>query len=153
SIRDARARLLKPGGVLIPTRDTVYAGVVSATSLHDRIAPSLDPSWGLDLRPAWKSCSNEPFNRTFTEEQYLTKPECLMAIDYSSVNNPDFKSKVEFQISRTGAGHGLGLWFERALAEGVCFSTGPGHPRMVYGGLFLPWPEPVELAGDDAIAL
>jgi len=56
-------------------------------------------------------------------------------------------------VQQAGTGHGLSLWFETNLLNGVGFSTGPGEPETVYGSLFLPWTEPVELVPGDAIEL
>jgi hypothetical protein len=56
-------------------------------------------------------------------------------------------------VTRAGIGHGISVWFDRILADGVQFSTAPSKPDMIYGRLFLPWPEPVELDNHDTILL
>jgi protein arginine N-methyltransferase 1 len=61
--------------------------------------------------------------------------------------------------------HGLCLWFETELIDGIGFSSGPCSQKTVYGQVFLPWLEPVpveqgqeifvslhaDLVGDDYI--
>lgn len=48
SIIDARNRFLKPGGVLIPMRETVSVAVVTLPDRYERIVGPWAPSFGLD---------------------------------------------------------------------------------------------------------
>jgi len=153
SIIDARKRFLRPQGVLIPKSDTLWAAVVNVPAAHAKIVPSSDRALGLDMRLAWEMSSNGTANKRFTEEQLVTAPQRLAVLDYSEITEPDFHTQVKWEVIRPGQGHGIILWFDRTLAEGVCFSTAPGEPEMVYGGLFFPWPESVELNPDDTIQL
>ena len=153
SIVDARKRLLKPHGVLIPKCDTLWAGVVNAAAVHAKIVPASDRALGLDMRLAWNISSNNSTNKRFTEAQLVTAPQPLAVLDYSEIEDPDLDTQVKWDVIRSGDGHGIILWFDRTLADGVCFSTAPGEPEMVYGGLFLPWPEPVELNEGDSVLL
>jgi protein arginine N-methyltransferase 1 len=54
-------------------------------------------------------------------------------------------------MERVGTGHGLSVWFDTTLAEGVGFSNKPGEPELIYGTAFFPWIEPVSLATGDRI--
>ena len=153
SIADARKRFLKPGGALIPRRDTVWAAVVDAPAVHEKLAPSIDREWGLDMRLAWKMATNLSLNKHFAGNQMVTAPERVAILDYSAVEDPNVHSQVQWRLTRPGTGHGISLWFERMLAEGICFSTAPGEPESVYGGLFFPWPEPVRFEEGDTVQL
>ena len=74
SIIDARKRLLKPHGTLIPKRDILWAGVVNAAAFHARqIVPSMDRALGLDMRVAWNMASNIACNKMFAD--LLTAPQ------------------------------------------------------------------------------
>ena len=42
-----------------------------------------------------------------------------------------------------GEGHGLVVWFETTLCEGVEYSTEPSDRRPTYSRLFLPFTEPL----------
>jgi len=153
SIIDARNRFLKPHGTLIPQCDTLWAGVVNAAAVHTKIAPSTDRALGLDMRLAWKMATNLFLNARFTELQLATAPERLAVLNYSGIANPDLHTQVKWDVPHPATGHGIGLWFDRTLADGVCYSTAPGEPEMVYGSSFFPWPEPVELDQGDTILL
>ena len=153
SIIDARKRFLKPQGTLIPQRDTLWAGVVNAAAVHEKIAPSIDRALGLDMRLAWNIAANLPSNERFAEAELVTAPQRLAILDYSAIEDPNLHKQVQWDVTRSGIGHGISLWFDRTLADGVSFSTAPGEPKMVYGGLFFPWPEPVELNEGDTVVL
>jgi protein arginine N-methyltransferase 1 len=153
SIADARKRLLKPHGTLIPRSDTLWAAVVNAEAVHARIAPSIDRSLGLDMRPAWKMAANVYSNTSFTEAQLATAAQRLAILDYSQIEDPNLHTQVQWDVTHPGQGHGISVWFDRTLADGVFFSTAPGQPEMIYGALFLPWPEPVKLNETDTIVL
>jgi protein arginine N-methyltransferase 1 len=151
TILDARKRFLKPGGTLIPVRDTMWAGVVNAAAFHAKIAPPTDRIYGLDMRPAWNMAANICSNKSFTE--LVTTPQLLGVLEFSEIEDPNFRTKVTCVAKGSGTGHGISMWFERTLAEGIAFSTKPGEPEMVYGRLFLPWPEPVDLQEGDTVDL
>ena len=151
SIADARKRLLKPGGALIPKCDTLWAGVVNAATFHTKIAPSTDKALGLDMQFAWNMAANLLCNKSFSE--LLTAPERLVTLEYSEIEDPNFHKQVTCDVTHAGLGHGINIWFERTLIDGVYFSSGPGEPEMVYGRLFLPWPNPVKLDLGDTVIL
>jgi protein arginine N-methyltransferase 1 len=151
SIMDARKRLLKPQGLLIPKRDTLWVGVVNAAAFYDKIVPSTDRALGLDMRVAWNMAANISCNKSFTD--LVTIPQRIAVLDYSEVEDPSVHKQITWQVRRAGIGHGIGVWFDRVLVDGVHFSTAPGEPEMVYGRLFLPWPKSVELGENDTIRL
>jgi protein arginine N-methyltransferase 1 len=151
SIMDARKRLLKPHGALIPKRDILWVGVVNAAALHAKIAPSTDRALGLDMRLAWNMAANRSSNKGFSE--LLTAAQRMAILDYFEVEDPNVHRQITWHTTRAGTGHGIGVWFDRILADGVYFSTAPSEPDTVYGRVFFPWPEPVELEETDTIHL
>ena len=153
SIVDARKRFLKPNGVLLPKYDTVWAAVVNAPAVHQKIRPAIDPALELDMRLAWNMAANISSNTTFKEAQLATEPRVVANLDYYQIEDANVHAKINWDVTRSGYGHGINLWFERTLADGVFFSTRPGNPETVYGALFLPWPEPVQLNESDFVEL
>lgn len=154
AIVDARRRLLAPGGVLIPRFDSLWLSCVEAPDLHRCITtPWSDNRYGLDMRVAGDLQSNQWRKVIVKPEQMMTRPECFGGIDYATVVNPNFDSDVHVTTTRSGTGHGLCIWFDAALAEGVHFSNSPEKPSLIYGHGFFPWPEPVMLNAGDTITV
>ncbi len=89
---------------------------------------------------------NDMHKARFSPEQLLTEPQLWATIDYASVENPDFQGSLNWTVQRAGTGHGIAVWFDTELAEGVGFSNAPGAPEAIYGSVFFPWMNPIFLA-------
>lgn len=152
SIVDARRRLLAPGGTLIPKRDHIWAAVVEAPQTYGDIVSAWDDnSLGQDLAPARRRAVNNYYKARLKPEQLLAKPRLWRTLDYLEIENADVYGNLEFTIERAGTGHGLVVWFDAELADGIGFSNAPGAPDAIYGSLFFPWPHPVALLPGQAL--
>jgi len=146
---DARQRFLKPGGQIIPRKDTVFCSVATADELYrDRLTPWQSRPENLDLSPATRYVANAPSGVRFKPEQVLSAPVPWTGIDYQSVSSANVREQFALKSRRAGTAHGLLLWFDTELLPDVKISNAPGRPKNVYGQLFLPWPQPVALAKD-----
>jgi type I protein arginine methyltransferase len=153
SIVDARRRFLAPGGRLIPRREMLWAAVVEAPELHRRhTSPWQEGCHGLDMRPALGRAANMWGPGRVKPEQLLTGARSWAVLDYMTLPGPDVRGEWRSGVSRAGTAHGLALWFDATLAEGVQLSNAPGAPELVFGRAFFPWPEPVPVALHDAVA-
>ena len=70
--------------------------------------------------------------------QFLTGHKPWATLDYDHIENPDVRGNLEWTVDRAGTGHGIVVWFDADLVEGVGFSNAPGAPETVYGCLFFP---------------
>jgi protein arginine N-methyltransferase 1 len=159
SIVDARKRFLAPGGVLVPQRDTLYATVVEASDLHQHLVGPWDENrYGLDMQAARQIVVNTLGKGDVMREQFLTESQCWATLDYAQVASPNVSAEIVWTVSRAGAAHGLTIWFDRDVSDGVHLSNAPsaaGHtPRTsIYGAAFLPWPTPVSLSIGDTVSV
>jgi len=154
SIADARRRFLAPSGTLISRKDTIWTSIVEAPERYSKI---VDP-WernelGQDLSSARRMIVNDMHKARFSPEQLLTEPQLWATIDYASVENPDFQGSLNWTVQRAGTGHGIAVWFDTELAEGVGFSNAPGAPEAIYGSVFFPWMNPVPLAAGQSVCV
>ena len=149
---DARRRLLAPGGVLIPQRDTLWAAVVETTDqYHDYTVPLEDNVYGLDLRAARHAVVNS-WRKARPGQQMLTTPKCWATLDYTSIENPNVRSEVIWSVVGKGTGHGYCIWFDSLLTEGACLTNSPIETQLVYGQAFFPWSEAVSLDVGDKVS-
>jgi protein arginine N-methyltransferase 1 len=154
SIVDARRRLLAPGGVLISRADKLWAAVVEAPELfEEQVGLPKDVPFGIDMQPARRMAINSWRGGRVKPEQFLAPPQVWANLDYTTIEDPDVKGEIKLEVQRPATAHGLSLWFEADLAEGVSFSTGPQTPGMVYGAAFFPLQEPVEVGAGDSISV
>jgi protein arginine N-methyltransferase 1 len=146
SLEDARTRLLAPGGRLIPQRDTLKAAIIAAGDFYSKLVspwrnstPQLDLSRGLPL------VINGFYSSHFKCDQLLTEPQDWAVLDYSAGAKAGAAADLNFCMIRGGTAHGICLWFETVLLDGIGYSTGPDSPKTIYGQVFLPWMEAVSV--------
>lgn len=156
SIIDARNRLLAPGGRMIPEQETLWAVPVESQKCYDEFAmPWSDNSYGLDLRRGLRFTTNQwhrPKNKV-TPEQFFAEPACWATLDYRIPESPSVIGRASWTAVRAGTGHGVVVWFETHLMEGVSFSNAPGAPELIFGNGFFPWKEPVSISAGDTISV
>jgi len=154
SVVDARQRFLKPGGALIPQRDTMWVAVSEAPDLYrSYITPWDDNAYGLNMKAAGKIAINTWRRGRVTPEQFLVEPRCWATLDYTVLEKPDVSGKVSWSALRDGTAHGLSIWFDSELTEGVSISNAPTAPELMYGNAFFPFSNPVPLATGDTVSV
>ena len=152
SIADARLRLLAPGGVLIPRKDTVWAAIAEAPEVYrELVEPWEQNCLHQDLLPARQLIVNNPLKARPDPKQLLTAPRLWAALDYQTIENPDIRGELRWTIERAGTGHGVVVWFDTELTDGVGFSNAPGAPKVIYGSFLFPWLQPVPLAAGQTV--
>jgi len=153
AVADAR-RLLAPGGVLIPQRDTLWAAVVDAAEAYlPIISPWEERIFGLDMSAGRTAIVNSWRKAPVKAEQCLVEPLPWAVLDYTRIDAPNIQGELTWTVARPGTGHGVSVWFETQLFADVGFSTAPGRPPTVYGQAFFPWLRPVPLEAGDRVSV
>jgi len=159
SIVDARQRHLAPGGVLLPKRDTLSAGLVEARPVYRNIVKPWDTPYGLTMNAAKKYVLNswgDDDIDLFRPQNLLMVPQLWTELDYSSIENPHINgNQIVQQVSRDGTAHGVLMWFDAEIGDGIGFSNAPQSKKAtdVYGRGFFPLLEPVPLEKGDTVLL
>ncbi|MCP4381299.1 MAG: methyltransferase domain-containing protein [Hyphomicrobiales bacterium] len=153
AVIDARARLLAPGGQLVPQRDHLRASLVEAPDVYSTLTnPWFENEYGLDMSAGLPYVMNTTVSpKTQTAEWILTPPETWTTLDYRTIESPRAGGSVEATCSRPGTAHGLLLWFDAELVDGVGFTNAPGGPDLIYGSLFYPLSAPVDVSAGDRV--
>jgi ubiquinone/menaquinone biosynthesis C-methylase UbiE len=155
---DARRRLLKPDGVIIPMRDTLFATLAEAPTLYSDnvLTPWAENAFDLNLAAGLRFQLNTPLSRIhrLVPEQLLLSPQVWAVLEYGKREDPNVKQTLRWVAERKGTAHFVDVWFDAELVEGVSFSSAPGAVSpQVYGNLLLPLAEPLEIQLDDQIEL
>ena len=144
SIEDARQRFLAPGGRLIPRSDILRVAVIQASDFYSKlVSPWLESIPALNLSPSSSLLLNGSYSSHFNSDQLLTEPQSWAALDYSSGAKACAAADLNFSVTRAGTAHGLCLWFDAELLDGIGYSSGPGPTPNIYGQVLLPWLEAV----------
>lgn len=154
TILDARGRLLKPGGIQLPMRDTIRLALARSPKTYRLCErPWSANDYGLDLSPGREYAVNREKRTYLSPGALVSEPVDLATLDYTTITSPDLDRTVELVATRDTEMHGLLIWFDAEIAEGLTYSNGPGQPELVYGQSFFPFPVPVRVrAGDTVVA-
>ncbi|MDB4947874.1 MAG: prmA [Gemmatimonadetes bacterium] len=151
---DARERLLRPGGAMIPRRERLYAAAVEAPDAHAGYAsPWSDAPYGLDLSAALGRTLNSWGKARPMPEALLAEPMQWAELDYRTVTATGAAGVLEMPVLRAGTLHGASAWFESELAEGVTLSTSPLAEPTIYGTAFFPCARGVPVRLGDTVHL
>jgi protein arginine N-methyltransferase 1 len=154
-LADARRRLLAPGGRLLPMRDTLWLAVLSAPEeFARRQAAWRSEPQGLDLRSALPFVANEVEKCRARADQLLGAPIRWASLEYLTLADAAVRGSAASTIARDGMAHGVVVWFDTELVEGIGYSNGPGAAAdSIYGQIFFPWPEAVALRTGDRVSV
>ena len=155
TIIDARRRLLKPDGVLIPQRDTIWAALVEAPDIYHK---DYDNAWrsaneAFDMEAARRRTINNLGRHHLELNQLLSEPMRWLMLDYRVIEQASASGVVQFVVKRAGTAHGFVLWFDSELIDGVSISNRPGQPKLIYGQWFFPFEEPVPVCANQTITV
>ena len=154
TIKDARERLLAPGGTLMPMRDTLKVALARSPKTYRQCHyPWRSNKYGLDLSAALPFATSTESKAYLKPRALMSKPQDLAVIDYRTVTEPNVDSTVELVAEKDGMAHGLLIWFDAEIAEGLGYSNAPGQPELVYGQMFLPFADPPHLKVGDRLIL
>jgi protein arginine N-methyltransferase 1 len=149
TLADARRRLLAPGGVMIPLRETLWAAPVTAPDDYRRLVAPWGDALGVDMSAARALITNDMFRAQFEPGQLLGEPVRCATLDYSRIETPDLHCEFTCAISRPGRAHGLAVWFDSTLMAGIEITNAPGKPKLIFGNAFFPWQQPLEASAGD----
>jgi protein arginine N-methyltransferase 1 len=153
TLADARARLLAPGGTLLPMRDTLNIALAHwPVTYRGTTRPWLGNKFGLDLSAGHSYATNIEMKAYLKPRNLRSAPEVLAVLDYRSITEPNIDVPVELVADRDGPVHGMLVWFDAEIAEGLGYSNAPGQPELVYGQMFLPLAGAPRLAAGERIA-
>lgn len=155
SIVDARSRFLAPDGIQIPQRDTIWGALVSDPESYAKKyqSPWQDNPYGCNLTANRKFVTNTWTKIRFKPAQLLVEPQIWTTLEYTTIVEPNVKNTLTWSIAEAGTIHGLGLWFDTVLAEGIGFSNAPDQPPYIYSNAFFPLSNPVAVVPGDRVTV
>jgi len=148
--------LLHPDAELLPRRDRLRASLVSLPEWYDRqVAP-----WNIDSHdwaPYQELVLSSPVRRSrIAHEACASAPIEWGAVDYhdlESLAQRHFGGGFDTHALHDGEVHGIALWFDAAIADGVEYSTEPSDYAPTYGRMFHPFAQPLLLRANEPISV
>jgi protein arginine N-methyltransferase 1 len=147
---DARRRLLKPGGTLLPSAFTLHLAPVHAPEARANVDLwGADPG-GFDTSAAHRLAINTEWRIDGSQATVAAPPAEVATIASSSVE--PVRESTTFTFDEAGSVDGLLGWFEAELAPGVSLTNAPGAPgRMQRWCNFYPTKQRLDVAPGDTL--
>lgn len=153
SILDARDRFLKPGGWILPARETMWAALARCPS-HASLVNAWDTEYGFDFGRARLKAANSLRGVRLKPEDLLGAPQRWTVLDYKELNDPSVKGDLSWIIERNATAHGVCMWYEAETGPASGYTNSPAaREPHVYRHAFFPWPETVGLMAGDHVTV
>jgi type I protein arginine methyltransferase len=152
SVIDARQRLLKPEGVIIGQKDTIYFALAECQELYEKqISSLLKDFYGINMASARRLITNQVILEKEANYELVSSGQVFAELDYTTIEETSFSAKLEWEIEKKGTIHGLLSWFVGELGFGLTITNSPENPKSVYGTPFFPFDRPVEVEAGDKV--
>jgi protein arginine N-methyltransferase 1 len=146
SFIDARERLLKPGGTLVPGSLELFLAPVELPGVYRREIDSwLRRRQGLDTSVVRHLAVNNRHPVRVTPRVFLAAPAPVARIDLQQVDSLMLQGEVRLTAQRAGILHGLCGWFLATLADDIELGNRPGASTTNYAQAFFPLARPVPI--------
>ncbi len=140
---DVRRRLLRPGGVMIPARDTIWLALSSVPDVVGRERHAARNREGVVMTPVERVLDDTPFRCAIQPGNLLAPGQPWARIDYAALDSAHVEGDVEWTLPGTGRVSGLAMWFDTELGNGFGFSSAPGAAAQAYRQIYIPFRSPV----------
>ena len=153
---DARERLLKPGGAMIPGElQLVVAPVEAPEPYRRRVGVWEQRVLDLDLSSVRAAAANRPYPARFTE-RHLLGPLMPVppAVRLGEATGYRVGGGAAAIVARSGTLHGVCLCFTSTLAPGITLRNAPDDSDTTnFAHTFLPIESPLEVDAGDALEI
>lgn len=150
-VADARNRLLRRGGRVIPARLELVTALVESWDDWTDVDRWSHPLHGFDVSPLAELAANNPLGVGLAPAAVVSEPQPVVSFDLAMAEEVDFDVRLRLVGRRAATVHGLGCWFSAELTPGVKLSNGPPNPVPSWDQGLLPLPDPLTLEAGEAV--
>ena len=154
TLNDARARFLRPGGVVIPSRIAQFVAPVVVPRLDEELRVWDRIGHGLDFSFARTMSLNNAYVRTLAPRDLLDPAGVQWdVVDLAKQARGTRKGEASWKPKSAVTAYGFAVWWEADLGAGVRMSTAPGSPRTHWEQLYFPLLEPIAVAPGETLTV
>ncbi len=154
TLKDAKKRHLKPGGLMIPSSVTQFVAPVTTPRVHAELTTWDEVGYGIDFAPARTMGLNNIYVRVLEPSDLLAGGKAFAkwdVIDLTAGHGSSRKGEAAFRLDEPSTVYGLVTWWEADLLNGIKLSTGPAAPRTHWEQLYLPLLEPIDAQAGESV--
>ncbi|MDW7774456.1 MAG: protein arginine N-methyltransferase [Desulfobulbaceae bacterium] len=148
SIEDARRRLLKPGGQIIPARGSIQFALFGGSDIEQNIR--VDQVYGFDLSRFNTIVSRKQILfRNDLNIELLSDDTCAFFFDfYTTGRTPHEKKTINVPVRETGRCCGIIQWIRLEMDDTVVFENHPSvkNPASSWTHCLYIFPNPMDVA-------
>lgn len=149
---DVAARLLRPGGRLIPSEVSTFVAPVERADADAHVRFWTEPRAGFDVGPAFAWAVNTGYPVTLAAGDLLGPGVEAFTAPTSAPPPASVRAELTLSIDRAGTVHGLGAWGSATLSPSVTMTNSPlAAERIGRRNAFLPISEPLAVAPGDRL--
>jgi protein arginine N-methyltransferase 1 len=149
---DARDRLLKPDGRMIPNTIDFHVAPVESGEMRDRVEFWLQRHAGFDFSPAFDIAANTGYGVKLRPEELLGDPATAGSVDILRHSGSRLDLEARVNVSRPGRLDGIGGWFSAELSENVTMTNSPLSERRIdRSNIYLPVQRSVAVRPGDQV--
>lgn len=156
TLNDARARFLKPGGLILPASITQFASPVTSQRIADELSVWDHTGFGIDLSIAKTMSLNNAYVRTLQPDELLggtANAKVWDTVDLTRPAKANRKGEASWTLDLPATIHGFATWWTAGLASGITLSTAPDAPATHWEQLYFPLASPIEGKSGETVAL
>lgn len=137
TIIDARMRLLKKSGKIIPEKVRGFIVPVQHQMWIDSV-DFLNKKTGFKLLPNSPEVEIEITSEFINKNEFLAKEEIFADVNLYKEYQTSINTSCHFKILKSGVLSGFAGWFETELSGNIGFSTNPNKPDTHWHQAYLP---------------
>ncbi|ASW57372.1 hypothetical protein CIK06_02465 [Plantactinospora sp. KBS50] len=149
TMRDARTRLLAPGGRLLPGRARIYGALCESEAIHrlNRVDTAL--GFDVSLMNVVATAGHHPVRLSTWPHTLLTETAELAEFAFADGPLDEGSAKIALPVQRAGVAHGVVAWFAMDLTPTVTLRNDPGNPGSHWMQAYIPFDQPRHLAAGE----
>jgi protein arginine N-methyltransferase 1 len=148
---DARRRLLRPGGLVVPRRIRMWTAAVESWDDHAQVSDWSAPSLPFDYSLVRRRAQQTLWFADLRASQLLTQQALVADVDLRVVTHQVVTAAGTFRARRDGTLHGLACWFDAELAEGLTLDNTPPTSAPSWAQGFLPVARPLAVSAGELL--
>lgn len=150
SVLIARDRWLRPGGLILPSRATLYIAAAEDFELEAKRFSWWESVYGFDLSAVAEHCRTEPLVDFVDAEALVTDAAPLLELDIAAMTTAeqDFGRNFELVALRTETVHALAGWFDVDFPTDTSvtsLTTAPSAPTTHWKQTLFYLPRPLKV--------
>lgn len=150
-VADARERLLKAGGRIIPAALRTFAAPVEQPEAYDNVAGWDASRFGLRFDAARDLAAQAVWWWDLQASDVLAAAREAWRLDLAQDALRAAQNTLHFTCLRRGQVHGLGVWFAAELAPGITLGNAPPNESPSWQQGFLPLEQPLPVRAGDRL--